>query len=107
MAYRMQAEATDAFDINKEPQTIRELYGRSAQGNQMLIARRLIERGVRFVQVWAGGWDHHQDIEDRLPERAKDIDLQLWVSMEPSQFDADSRGAKIAINDRHVRTDFR
>ena len=34
----------------------------------------LIERGVRFVQVWAGGWDHHQDIEDRLPERAKEID---------------------------------
>jgi uncharacterized protein (DUF1501 family) len=37
----------------------------------------LIERGVRFVQVWAGGWDHHQDIEDRLPERAKEIDGPL------------------------------
>lgn len=56
---------------------MRELYGRSSQGNQLLIARRLIERGVRFVQVWAGGWDHHQDIEDRLPERAKDIDQPL------------------------------
>jgi hypothetical protein len=77
MAFKMQTEATDAFDINKEPAAMRDLYGRSAQGNQMLIARRLIERGVRFVQVWAGGWDHHQDIEDRLPERAKEIDKPL------------------------------
>jgi hypothetical protein len=60
MAFKMQTEATDAFDLNKEPQAMRDLYGRSTQGNQMLIARRLIERGVRFVQVWAGGWDHHR-----------------------------------------------
>jgi hypothetical protein len=77
MAFKMQTEATDAFDINKEPPAMRELYGRTTQGNQLLIARRLIERGVRFVQVWAGGWDHHQDIEDRLPERAKEIDKPL------------------------------
>src|SRR5690242_4941526 len=77
MAYRMQMEATDAFDIAKEPQNIRDLYGSTPQGRQLLIARRLVERGVRFVQVWAGGWDHHQDIEDRLPERAKEIDQPL------------------------------
>jgi hypothetical protein len=77
MAFKMQTEATDAFDISKEPAAMRDLYGRGSQGNQMLIARRLIERGVRFVQVWAGGWDHHQDIEDRLPERAKEIDQPL------------------------------
>jgi len=77
MAFKMQTEATDAFDLNKEPATMRDLYGRNTQGNQLLIARRLIERGVRFVQVWAGGWDHHQDIEDRLPERAKEIDAPL------------------------------
>ena len=40
----------------------------------MLIARRLIERGVRFVQVWAGGWDHHQDLEERLVKSAREID---------------------------------
>jgi hypothetical protein len=74
MAYRMQAEATDAFDIGKEPQNIRELYGNTSQGRQLLIARRLVERGVRFVQVWAGGWDHHQDIEDRLKQSASEID---------------------------------
>ena len=70
----MQIEATDAFDLSKEPGTVRELYGDTRQGRQMLIARRLVERGVRFVQVWAGGWDHHQDLEDRLPETAREID---------------------------------
>ena len=77
MAFKMQTEASDAFDVTKEPPAVRDAYGRTSQGNQMLIARRLIERGVRFIQVWAGGWDHHQDIEDRLPERAKEIDQPL------------------------------
>jgi hypothetical protein len=77
MAFKMQTEATDAFDLSKEPPAMRDLYGRTPQGNQLLIARRLIERGVRFVQVWAGGWDHHQDIEERLPERAREIDQPL------------------------------
>ena len=75
MAYRMQTEATDAFDISKEPQNIQALYGDSPQGRQLMIARRLVERGVRFVQVWAGGWDHHEDIEDRLPASAAEIDV--------------------------------
>jgi hypothetical protein len=77
MAFKMQTEATDAFNLGQESPAMRELYGRSNQGNQLLIARRLIERGVRFVQVWAGGWDHHQDIEEKLPERAKEIDQPL------------------------------
>lgn len=77
MAFRMQTEATDAFDITRETAAVRDAYGRTAQGNQLLIARRLIERGVRFVQVWAGGWDHHQDLEDRLPQRAREIDQPL------------------------------
>lgn len=74
MAYRMQMEATDAFDIQKEPQSVRQLYGESAQGKQLLIARRLAERGVRFIQVWAGGWDHHEDLENRLRASAREID---------------------------------
>jgi hypothetical protein len=74
MAYRMQIEATDAFDLAKEPQSVRALYGDTPQGRQLLIARRLVERGVRFVQVWAGGWDHHDDLEDRLPTSAAEID---------------------------------
>ena len=74
MAFKMQTEATDAFDITKESAATRAAYGNTSQGNQLLITRRLIERGVRFVQVWAGGWDHHQDIEDRLAAKAKEID---------------------------------
>jgi len=74
MAYRMQMEATDAFDLSKEPDSVRALYGDTPQGKQLLLARRLVEKGVRFVQVWAGGWDHHQDIEDRLPASAAEID---------------------------------
>lgn len=81
IAFKMQAAASDAFNLSGEKENIRELYGRSAQGRQMLIARRLLERGVRFVQVWAGGWDHHQDIEDRLPKTAGEIDQPLAALM--------------------------
>lgn len=77
MAFKMQTEATDAFDLAKEPSETRELYGNSKQAQQLIIARRLIERGVRFVQVWAGGWDHHNDLEDQLPRRAGEIDQPL------------------------------
>lgn len=65
-AFRMQTAATDAFDIEREPLTIREMYGDTPQARQMLIARRLVERGVRFVQVWHGTlqpWDSHDKIE--------------------------------------------
>ncbi len=81
IAFKMQTAASDAFNFGREPQNIQELYGNSPQGRQMLIARRLLERGVRFVQVWAGGWDHHQDIETRLPERAREIDQPLGALM--------------------------
>ncbi len=74
MAFKMQTEASDAFDVSKESQTVRQMYGMTPQGNQMLIARRLVERGVRFVQVWAGGWDNHNDLEGNLPKRAAEID---------------------------------
>jgi uncharacterized protein (DUF1501 family) len=81
IAFKMQAAASDAFNIQKEPANVHEMYGRSNQGRQMLIARRLLERGVRFVQVWAGGWDHHQDIDDRLPKTAHEIDQPLGAFM--------------------------
>ena len=66
LAYRMQLEATDAFDVSREPRSIREMYGSGVQARQILIARRLVERGVRYVQVWHGAgqpWDNHDDIE--------------------------------------------
>jgi hypothetical protein len=66
LAYRMQMDAADAFDISREPKNIRDMYGEGVQARQMLIARRLLERGVRFVQVWHGAgqpWDNHDDLE--------------------------------------------
>ena len=66
LAYRMQMEAADAFDVSREPKHVLEAYGPGTQARQILIARRLIERGVRFVQVWHGAgqpWDNHDDLE--------------------------------------------
>jgi hypothetical protein len=66
LAYRMQMEASDAFDISQEPEPIRQMYGDSVQARQTLIARRLVERGVRYVQLWHGAgqpWDSHDRIE--------------------------------------------
>ncbi|MFN0088507.1 MAG: DUF1501 domain-containing protein [Blastocatellia bacterium] len=63
LAYRMQMEATDAFDVSREPESIRRLYGETLYGRELLMARRLLERGVRFVQVWQGKdqpWDSHE-----------------------------------------------
>jgi hypothetical protein len=77
LAYRMQIEATDAFDVTKEPPSVRERYGDHAQGRSVLIARRLIERGVRFVQVSHAPvqpWDSHDDIEVNHRRLAKEID---------------------------------
>ncbi len=67
LAYRMQSEATDAFDISKEPAYIHEMYGKGNYARQCIMARRLLERGVRFIQLWHGNgqpWDSHDNIED-------------------------------------------
>jgi hypothetical protein len=66
LAYRMQMDATDAFDVSREPQYIRDMYGPGTQARQILIARRLLEKGVRYVQLWHGAgqpWDNHDDLE--------------------------------------------
>ncbi len=73
-AFRMQIEATDAFDVNKEPAEVRARYGDTPQGRQMLITRRLIERGVRFVQAWHSGWDHHSQVENGVRTMAAACD---------------------------------
>ena len=65
LAYRMQAEAAEAFDVSQETQGIQKMYGDSVQSRTLLTARRLVERGVRFVQVWYSGgqpWDNHDNI---------------------------------------------
>jgi len=65
-AFRMQDAAREAFDISQEPAYIRQAYGETPQARQILIARRLAERGVRFIQLWHGAWqpwDNHDQIE--------------------------------------------
>ncbi len=70
--------AGDAFDISKESKETQELYGtNTAQGRQMLIARRLLEKGVRFVQAWHGGWDHHNNLERAMTQRAGECDKPI------------------------------
>ncbi len=80
LAYRMQSDASDAFDISREPLYVREMYGEGQQARQLLIARRLLEKGVRFVQVWTGEgqpWDNHDDIEVNHRRLAKDCDQAI------------------------------
>jgi hypothetical protein len=80
LAYRMQVEAAEVFDVTREPKYIQDMYGPGVQGRQMLIARRLIERGVRFVQLWHGPgqpWDTHDDLETRHRELARECDQAI------------------------------
>jgi hypothetical protein len=80
LAFRMQIEAADAFDVSKEPQHMRDLYGDDVHGRQTLIARRLLERGVRMVQLWHGAgqpWDNHDNIETNHRKLAAQIDQPI------------------------------
>ena len=77
LAFRMQMEATDAFDVSREPESVRAMYGDSVQCRQLLIARRLVERGVRVVQCYHGDvqpWDSHDMIADAHRNLARQVD---------------------------------
>jgi hypothetical protein len=77
LAYRMQTAASEAFDVGREPTAVRQRYGDSVHGRQLLIARRLIERGVRFVQCYHGDvqpWDSHTDIDKNHRQLARECD---------------------------------
>jgi hypothetical protein len=80
LAFRMQHDAEEAFNINLEPQSIRTMYGPGVQGRQLLIARRLLEKGVRFIQVWHGAgqpWDSHDDLEINHRRLARECDQAI------------------------------
>lgn len=79
-AFRMQFTATEAFDLNREPQQIRDEYGSSHFANGCLLARRLAERGVRFTQVYYGDgqpWDTHNDHNSAVKKLCQDIDQPM------------------------------
>ncbi len=85
LAFRMQGEAMDAFDLSRETQETRERYGNHVHGRQTLIARRLAERGVRYIQLWHGAgqpWDNHDNIQANHRQLANEIDQPIAALLE-------------------------
>ena len=81
MAYRMQTSVPELKDISRESQTTLDAYGAKVGGagfaNNCLLARRMVERGVRFVQLFDQGWDHHGSVFSRLPGKCKQVDQPI------------------------------
>jgi hypothetical protein len=86
LAYRMQIAVPEVMDISKEPPHIHEMYGtepgKVSFANNCLLARRLVESGVRFVQLYEWGWDHHgvsenTDIHNDLPNKCREVDRPM------------------------------
>ena len=84
MAFRMQSSVPELTDLSKEPARTYEMYGEDARkggtfANSCVMARRLIERGVRFVQIYHRGWDVHGLLPEVLPSQCKDVDQPAWA----------------------------
>ncbi|MBM3787231.1 MAG: DUF1501 domain-containing protein [Acidobacteria bacterium] len=82
LAFRMQMEAPTVLDLDRETEATKSLYGVGEKetdnfGRQCLMARRLVEAGVRFVQITDGGWDHHGKLREALPVRCKAVDKPI------------------------------
>lgn len=82
LAFRMQTEVPGVIDLNGEPESIHKMYGlddkeTAAFGRQCLMARRLVEQGVRFVQIFSGGWDSHDYLERGHSARIKSVDKPM------------------------------
>jgi hypothetical protein len=83
MAFRMQSSVPELTDVSKEPESTYKLYGEDAKkggtvAHSCLMARRLMERGVRFVQIYQRGWDVHSNVPEVLPSQCQDIDQACW-----------------------------
>ena len=79
MAFRMQSSVPELTDLAKEDAKTLELYGPDVKkpgsfANSVLMARRLVERGVRFVQIYHNNWDHHGNLAGRMPDQCRDVD---------------------------------
>jgi hypothetical protein len=84
MAFRMQSSVPELTDVSKEPESTYKLYGEDARkggtfANSCLMARRLTERGVRFVQLYHRGWDVHGNLPEVLPSQCRDVDQGCWA----------------------------
>jgi hypothetical protein len=81
LAYRMQTAVPELMDISSEPESVHEAYGtqpgKESFANNCLLARRLVERGVRFVQLYDEGWDHHSGVFSNLPKKCQQVDQPI------------------------------
>jgi hypothetical protein len=81
MAFRMQSAVPELTDLSQEPRAIQDMYGvtpgRPSFANHCLLARRLVERGVRFVQLYDADWDHHGNLFNTLPQKARQVDQPI------------------------------
>jgi hypothetical protein len=83
LAFRMQASVPDLTNLSQEPATTFALYGEDARNpgtfaNTVLMARRMVERGVRFIQIYHNNWDTHANVAGRLPSQCRDVDRACW-----------------------------
>jgi hypothetical protein len=83
MAFRMQASVPELTDLSQEPASVFNLYGQDARNpgtfaNTVLLARRMVERGVRFIQVYHNNWDTHANVAGRLPMQCRDVDQACY-----------------------------
>ena len=82
LAYKMQTSVPEVLELDEEPQHIRDLYGlddgnTGRFGTQCLMARRMAEKGVRFIQLTSPGWDHHNGLRDNLARQCASIDKPI------------------------------
>jgi len=81
-------EAREAFNLKAEPEAVRNRYGMNTPGQRMLLARRLVEAGTRFVSLTAGGWDHHDNIKNGIQQQLPPVDQAIAALIS----DLDERG---------------
>ena len=82
LAFRMQSAVPEVMELGSEPESVREMYGLNSRetrtfGTQCLLARRMAEKGVRFIEVGHGGWDHHNNLRSRLRTTAQATDKPI------------------------------
>jgi uncharacterized protein (DUF1501 family) len=80
----MQTSVPELTDLSREPQKVLEMYGPDVHkpgtfAYTALMARRLVERGVRFVQIYHNNWDHHSNVAGRMPDQCRDVDQPCWA----------------------------
>jgi hypothetical protein len=78
----MSSTDLEAFRLSEEPDALREKYGRNKFGQGCLLARRLVEKGIRYIEVAKGGWDMHNNIEEGLEEHGTELDVALAALLE-------------------------